>query len=813
MGDHDGGYLPFEFEVSDHLQAGEANEVLVRVIVPDDDPQRYPEFPFSEIPHGKQSWYGPAGGIWQSVWLERRSPLHILAVRLLPDLQTGRVRAHLTLSMPASEPHQALFKLIDPSEINVAGARVAVPVGTKTLECSIATNNPLAWSPDRPNLYSLKIHLVRDGEVIDTTSQSLGFRTIEARAGQLFLNGEPFYLRGALDQDYYPDTICTPPSNAFLEDQIRKAKAMGFNCLRCHIKVPDPRYYEVADSLGMLVWAELPNWQLFTEKAAQRGRATLRGIVERDGHHPSIIAWTIVNEDWGTDLVHNASHRAWLRKTYQWLKKLDPARLVVDNSPCWPNFHVQTDLEDYHFYRAIPDHRCQWDEDIASFAMRPAWAFSPEGDAAPTGSEPLIVSEFGNWGLPDVNLLSDEDGRDPWWFGQRCEREETVAHPRGVRERFHTWHLDRVFGTWDDFVEATQWQQYDALKYEIESIRRHPQIVGFVVTELTDVHWECNGLLDMRRNPRVFCAQLAALNADTVILPEWERVSYWSGEQVKIGVAVAHGAGPTIEGACVHWTLTPGGASGRAAVPDLCASQVRSVSSASFSAPQATIPTRHRLDLELCAADGRQLATNHVELTIMPRRDVPVDLASSLWSPDPPLAERLIALGYRVASDPRAARVIVAHKLNGTLASLVREGKRLLLLADRLDAIGSNLPGVQVAAREGTPWSGDWVSSFAWLRRQGPFAHLPGGPLLDHSFDRVIPEHVLAGYGPQAFEAHVHAGLFTSWIHNPVALIIERFCGKGRVVLTTFRLTTEAPGVDPTATTLWDALVELTLRT
>ena len=110
--------------------------------------------------------------------------------------------------------------------------------------------------------------------------------------------------------------------------------------------------------------------------------------------------------------------------------------------------------------------------------------------------------------------------------------------------------------------------------------------------------------------------------------------------------------------------------------------------------------------------------------------------------------------------------------------------------------------------REGTPWQGDWASSFSWLRRQGPFAKLPGASLLGLSFDRVIPIHVISGCNRHDFQSRVHAGLFVGWIHKPVALSVERAYGSGRFLATTFRLFRDAPLVDPTATLLLDALVE-----
>ena len=108
-------------------------------------------------------------------------------------------------------------------------------------------------------------------------------------------------------------------------------------------------------------------------------------------------------------------------------------------------------------------------------------------------------------------------------------------------------------------------------------------------------------------------------------------------------------------------------------------------------------------------------------------------------------------------------------------------------------------------------WQGDWISSFSWLRRDGPFARVPGGPLLDHAFDRVIPNHVIAGCNAWDFQARVHAGMVLGWAHKPAGLIVERERGGGKLVVTTFRLLEGAPGADPVATALLDGLIELAM--
>ena len=96
------------------------------------------------------------------------------------------------------------------------------------------------------------------------------------------------------------------------------------------------------------------------------------------------------------------------------------------------------------------------------------------------------------------------NGAEPWWMETGGSWGDGAAYPHGIQNRFATLQLDRVFGSFDAFITAAQWYQFANLKYQIEVMRAYPSIMGYVITEFTDVHWESNGLLDMNRNPRVF---------------------------------------------------------------------------------------------------------------------------------------------------------------------------------------------------------------------------------------------------------------------------------------------------------------------
>lgn len=812
VGVNEGGFLPFSFEVTSFLKSGK-NEIKVRVDSPTDNPAEFPDSPFAEIPFGKQSWYGPLSGIWQTVYLERRIPDHMMRIRLVPNRKTGHVSAGVFFAHPLTEATEIQISIRDPQGQLIIEKQQDAQSGITSMPFDFTVPNVESWSPDFPNLYRIYINAVRKGEVKDKIEDHFGFRTIETRNGKFYLNDEPIYIRAALDQDYYPDTICTVPSIEFLEDQFRKAKELGLNCLRCHIKAADPRYYDVADRMGMLVWTELPNGGMSTERSRGRKEKLLKGIVDRDSNHPSIIIWTIINENWGVDLVNDDDHRDWLKRTFAWLKAYDPTRLVVDNSPLAPSFHVESDIADYHFYAAIPDHRDQWDQFVEELSDRASWLYSPHGDAVITGQEPLMCSEFGNWGLPYPKDLRNAQGEEPWWFETGHDWGEGVMYAHGVENRFSDWSMDRVFGDLRRFVTAAQWQQFRAMKYEIEAMRRKPSLAGYVITELHDCHWESNGLLDMRRNPRVFHELFHIINADTIIVPKWQRTAYWSGETAFMQIYVAHGAGAPLADCTLDITLEED--KRRFILPRVEAPNVLDLGSVELQVPNLSDAGLRRLNLELRSSDGALIAQNHVDLAIHPQRSRAEHAHQLVWSPDVDIRERFHTLGYRIARGLDESNLIVSRTHDKAIADHVRQGANLLLLPESEMELYPFFPhwqNVRVKSRSGMLWSGDWASSFAWLRRTQQFSAFPGGPLLDETMDRVLPEYVISNCNLLDFQARVFAGLVVGWIHKPVALGVERSYGRGRMVASTFRLFQDEPLSDPTATILTDRLIELSFE-
>jgi hypothetical protein len=230
------------------------------------------------------------------------------------------------------------------------------------------------------------------------------------------------------------------------------------------------------------------------------------------------------------------------------------------------------------------------------------------------------------------------------------------------------------------------------------------------------------------------------------------------------------------------------------------------------------------------------VARNSLDLSIYAKRQtgaLPVVAAK-----DKALADYLLGLGYTLAQ-PGQAAINVVGGLDRDDIEAMRGGARYLVLADgsakthnnlRLDAppreqpfmpivddidgqpqgADAQLPNIGLHKRQGTMWRGDWIASFSWLKRDGAFATIPGGPLLDVSFDRVVPMHVMTGFRPFEYDGNIQAGLVVGWIHKPAVTIAKRQVGRGGLVATTFRLMQDGPGADPVAAALLDALIATT---
>jgi hypothetical protein len=585
LGRHEGGYAPLEFDLTDAIET-ETATVVIRV----ED-----RMANSEQPVGKQwGWYSSVSGIWQTVFIEPRAAECIerfefvagLAVKQLRVKAFTRGGAELVFeaTAPSGKRYSANFQVAN----NVAAG--VVPIDPLEL-----------WDPTTPQLYRATLTL-RGGGIEDVVHTYFGMRSLAAEPAAesgapaaLALNGEAIYLRGALYQSYHCDGVYTAADVQVLEDDIAHAKRCGFDLLRVHIKVDDPLLLYYADTLGILLMCDFPNFGEGGDTALGRERyeATMRAAVARDFNHPSIVAWCLFNETWGFggqsefvklinpsppatgDAANLASEDAyrWVGAMWNLAKRLDPTRLVEDMSVvAWAHLerygHGQTDVNSWHFYSGDYEHsRREIERVVEQTYTGSHFNYVPGFEQ---GAQPLINSEYGGVGALDGDI-------DVSW----------------------------------------------SFKFLTNELRRHEKLSAYIFTELHDVEWERNGFLNYDRTPKEFGYDPRIVNQGDVLPIDAPPISRRApGEEVEVAVFSSHFARRTRENVTLHWRLRGVDSTGwvhedlaRGSQPiDFPHYQVRIAQRIRLRMPERTMLCR--LWVGAVAENGDLVARNYIEFFV-----------------------------------------------------------------------------------------------------------------------------------------------------------------------------------------------------
>lgn len=361
VGVHRGGYDPFTFDITAAIKPGGPQELIVGIYDPTDS---------GDQPRGKQTrnpqgiWYTPCTGLWQTVWLEPVPAVRIEGLNITADWGVGAVWVEPRFAGAARGLEARIVARAEGKEVGTAFS-IGEPV-------VLGVKNRRSWSPEDPFLYDLTVELYRNGKPVDTVTSYFGLREVrrgkdEKGVQRIFLNGEPYFQVGPLDQGYWPDGIYTAPTDEALRFDIQESKRLGFNMIRKHVKVEPQRWYYWADRLGVLVWQDMPSplppRSGYTEEGKRQFERELGAMIAARRNHPSIIMWVVFNEGWGQFETPRMTELA---------EQLDPFRLV-NNASGWTDAKVG-DVIDIHNY--------------------------PEPKAPPT--EPLraaVLGEFGGLGL------------------------------------------------------------------------------------------------------------------------------------------------------------------------------------------------------------------------------------------------------------------------------------------------------------------------------------------------------------------------------------------------------------------------------
>ena len=453
---HTGGQVGFEADITEALLDGE-NTIQVKAFDDYADPS---------MPRGKQYWeleskgmyYSRTTGIWQTVWLEAAHPIHLENCYITPRFDDRAVEFEYQLSQNAKAiSFDIFFRGEKVAERTTAYDR-RDPRTTVSLQP--VWKDDMAWSPENPSLFDVRIRLWSEQGVTDVVDTYFGMRKVSIENGKFMLNNREYYQKLVLDQGYWEESLMTAPTDeAFIRD-IQLTKAMGFNGVRKHQKVEDPRYLYHADRLGLLVWGEIGSAYIYSKEYVSRIHSEWIEAVARDYNHPCIVVWTPMNESWGvgnvkTDKAQQAHCNAMMLTT----KALDPTRVVIDNDG-WE--HTCGDLVTLHDYTQDGN---QLKKQFASLQDILAIQMKPH-------DKPLFADGYGYQGQPI--MLSEFGG---------------VKNEPADPARFA--------------------QKYAEL---IEAVRESPLICGYCYTQLTDIENEKNGLLTYGREPKIPLETIRAIN-------------------------------------------------------------------------------------------------------------------------------------------------------------------------------------------------------------------------------------------------------------------------------------------------------------
>lgn len=444
-GSHKGGNNSFSFDITDYVK-GRGTQVLEMCVTDPTDTE--------SITRGKQQlnqrgiWYTPVSGIWQTVWLEAVNKTHINKVLPEADITGNTVKLSFDIAGKKGNERLKINVLDNGKTISQQDVKIADQVEIRLPQVTL-------WTPESPVLYDLEISLYRDNREIDKVKSYFAMREIsgrkdEAGYNRICLNNEPVFQYGTLDQGWWPDGLLTPPSAEAMRWDMVQLKEMGFNTLRKHIKVENALYYYYADSLGLMIWQDMPSgfatsrageehirrfaksdWNA-PEAHAVQFEKELDEMIDNLRFFPSITTWVVFNEGWGQQNTVEV-----VRKVMQ----KDSSRLINGVSG-WEDRNIG-DMYDLHNYPCT------------SMTL-------PENN----NDRISVLGEFGGLGLPVKGSLWNPEMRN--------------------------WGYKNIDGGVDLLSD------YSYLMYDLETLIAQG-LSAAIYTQTTDVEGEVNGLITYDR--------------------------------------------------------------------------------------------------------------------------------------------------------------------------------------------------------------------------------------------------------------------------------------------------------------------------
>jgi Glycosyl hydrolases family 2, TIM barrel domain/Glycosyl hydrolases family 2, sugar binding domain/Glycosyl hydrolases family 2 len=472
VGRHEGGHTPFCCDVTEAVAGASDSDTHTVVVRAEDRPTdaTQPRGKQDWLPQPHAIWYHRTSGIWQPVWLEQVPRTYVEDLAWVPDVPSGRVRMQLRLNRVPTAPMTVSVRLRVGDEV-LAEQQVRAErqqVDTDITIPALAHGHDrgrLLWRPENPTLVDADVVLLDGGAAVDEVRSYLGLRSLDVAEGRFVLNDEPCYVRAVLEQGYWPDSHLAAPGPDALRREVELIKELGFNAVRVHQKVEDPRFLYWCDRLGLLVWGEMANAYEFSTVAVERLVREWLEVVRRDRSHPSLVVWVPINESWGMQhAVDDPAQQSYADALYHLTRSLDPTRPVLSNDG-WEL--TSSDIVGVHDYaprgRLLRERYAD-----ASAVTRTLHGGGPSFRSMllpgfEPGDRPVMLTEFGG-----------------------------VRFAKSKSER--GWGYSEV-GSEEEYAER--------LGELVDAVLDSGELTGFCYTQLTDTEQEQNGLLTADRTPKI----------------------------------------------------------------------------------------------------------------------------------------------------------------------------------------------------------------------------------------------------------------------------------------------------------------------
>lgn len=678
VGEHEGGYTPFEVDATDAVRDGE-NELVVRVI----DPPRKRRIqgfrsgaPLSQsnIPTWKAGWYFNFGGIWQPVELIATNAVNIQDVFVQPQADLKTVVVDVTLENRGNPLDITLDVSLTPrdsadEQTGMAELkRLRLEKGTTTVSLKGKVDSPHLWSPDDPFLYNAQVKVMARGdqqEAVDSVTTICGLRHFTIEDGIFKLNGQPIAMRGFLQQGVYARHLAFPESIEEARRELSLMKDNGMNFVRAHLK-PTPIHLDLCDEMGILVLAEPPiGWIENTPETLDRCTREVRELVLRDRNRPAVIMWGLLNE-----ATHYRTFTAEQLHVFKdalsvTCRSLDPTRIVIDNSggdiggkhDGTVNAHMPfgkktQPLRDLHAYCALP-------LSVKSLEMYRAHgggdSMKPDGvrftkvgadskgvlRSRSKNEPPVFVSEFGAFENPPdfeavLGRYSPED--------KSRGLEDYIQHKNyydSLKEQFDKARLADIFGDVKAYIRASQNLQRENIRAVISAMRANPRNSGWVFTQLADASGEIFGATDIWRQPRPWFKDMADVSATPLIVPHVSARVLEPGDAFRLNLRMVN---ENKTGEDYVWRVRI--LSGTRTVIKFegqvkALGWVREIMDEAVEAPKK--PGRYVVEAEL--RDGRRLvSSNYIRFTVIEPADAPCERVA-MFDIDNEIRDTLLGLG------------------------------------------------------------------------------------------------------------------------------------------------------------------------